>query len=261
MLSMLRSELYRIAKSRFSWGYAIMLTLMVLANPFALWLYQVWPAFAETGFVEMPDTPLSQLQLVGVSIVSGGLLSMGFAIVMAALVVDDFKAGFVKNLLQARGGRVSYAVSLFIACLIFVAASVAFAMVVVLAAFAGIGYQAAPSSLGDIAQWYAQSVLVIAAYASLTMLVAIVTRSEAVSVIAGVLLGGGAVESLLKMVLANIPGVPDALRDCLDGYLATQVAMLSNGWLCEPLSYAQAVVTFLIAGALCVLVMRRKSLD
>ncbi len=261
MIAMLRSELYRIIKSRFSWGYAIALTLMVLATPFAVWLYQVWPAFAETGFVELPDKPLQQMQLIGVSIVSGGLLSMGFSVVMAALTTDDFKDGFVKNLLQARGGRATYAASLMLTSLIFTAVSLAFAMVVVLAAFCVIGYEAAPTPIGDMAQWYAQSVLVVAAYTSLAVLVAVVTRSEVAGVLAGIFLGGGAVESVLKMILANVPGMPAAIRDCLDGYLAVNVATLSNGTLCDPMTYVQAGITFLVAAALCVLVMRRKNLD
>lgn len=263
MISMLRSELYRIVKSRLAWGYAIMLTLMVLATPFAVWLHDVWPAFAETGFVELPDPehPLHQLQILGVSIVGGGLLSMGVSVVFSALVTDDFKGDFVKNLLQARGGRVSYAVSLMISCLIFTAVSVAFSMVVVSIAFRVVGYEAAPSSFADMAQWYAQVVLVVLAYASLTALVAIATRSEAAGIITGVFLGGGAIESVLKMVLANLPGLPEAIRDCLDGYLAVNVATLSNGTLCDPMTYTQAGITFLVAAVLCVLVMRRKSLD
>ena len=263
MISMLRSELYRIVKSRLAWGYAIMLTLMVLATPFAVWLHDVWPAFAETGFVELPDPehPLHQLQILGVSIVSGGLLSMGFSVVMAALTTDDFKGGFVKNLLQARGGRATYAASLMLTSLIFTAVSLAFAMVVVLAAFCVIGYEAAPTPIGDMAQWYAQSVLVVAAYTSLAVLVAVVTRSEVAGVLAGIFLGGGAVESVLKMILANVPGMPAAIRDCLDGYLAVNVATLSNGTLCDSMTYVQAGITFLVAAALCVLVMRRKNLD
>ena len=261
MIAMLRSELYRIVKSRFSWGYAIALTLMVLATPFAVWLYQVWPAFAETGFVELPDYPLPQLQILGVSIVGGGLLSMGVAIIFAAMATDDFKAGFVKNLLQVRGGRVSYAASLMVTCLVFTAVSVAFAMVLASAAFIVVGYEAAPSSFGDTVQWYVQVVLVVAAYASLAALVAVVTRNEAAGVFAGLFLGGGAIESVLKMVLANIPGLPSAIRDCLDSYLAVDIATLSNGALCDPVTYAQAGITFLVAAALCVLVMRRMNLD
>lgn len=261
MIAMLRSELYRIIKSRFSWGYAIALTLMVLATPFALWLHQVWPAFAETGFVEIPDYPLPQLQILGVSIVGGGLISMGVSIIFAALVTDDFKAGFVKNLLQARGGRTSYAAALMATCFVFTAASIAYAMALAQAAFFVVGYESAPAAFDNMALWYVQVVLVVTAYTSLAVLVAVVTRSEVAGVLAGIFLGGGAVESVLKMILANVPGMPAAIRDCLDGYLAVNVATLSNGTLCDPMTYVQAGITFLVAAVLCVLVMRRKNLD
>ena len=68
-------------------------------------------------------------------------------------------------------------------------------------------------------------------------------------------------ESVLKVILANVPGIPVVLRDCLDGYLATDLAMLSQGIICDPLTYAQAIITILVAIAACVLVMRRRSLD
>ena len=80
------------------------------------------------------------------------------------------------------------------------------------------------------------------------------------TVLAAIFLGGGAVESVCKLVLANIPGIPAALRDCLDGYLATDLATLAQGAVCDPMVYVQAGATILVAGAACVLVMRRRSL-
>ena len=66
MLSMIRAQLFRIAKSRFIIFFALIVVLFAFATPFALWLHNVWPAFAATGFVEIPDEPLPALQLYGV---------------------------------------------------------------------------------------------------------------------------------------------------------------------------------------------------
>ena len=104
MLSMIRAQLFRIAKSRFIIFFALIVVLFAFATPFALWLHNVWPAFAATGFVEIPDEPLPALQLYGVSFVAGSFLAMGVSVATVYYVAEDFKSGFLKNLVQARGG-------------------------------------------------------------------------------------------------------------------------------------------------------------
>ena len=66
------------------------------------------------------------------------------------------------------------------------------------------------------------------AYATVAIFLTAITGSETVATIGGILIAGGAVESLLKLILANLPGIPVVLRDCLDSYLATDLAMLSR---------------------------------
>ena len=214
MLNMVRAQLYRIAKSRFSVFYAIILFVIAAATPFALWLHNVWPAFAETGFVEVPADPLPSLQFYGVSFLGGSFAAMGVGVAVSELVAGDFKSGYVKNLVQARGGRTSYAVAVAACALAIAAATTLFGMIIVEGAL----------------------------------------RLQAI------FLGGGAVESVCKLVLANIPGIPAALRDCLDGYLATDLGTLAQGVVCDPMAYVQAGATILVVGAACVLVMRRRSL-
>ena len=254
MLNMVRAQLYRIAKSRFSVFYAIVLFVIAAATPFALWLHNVWPAFAETGFVEVPADPLPSLQLYGVSFLGGSFAAMGVGVAVSELVAGDFKSGYVKNLVQARGGRTSYAVAV-AACALAIAAAT-----IVEGALRLQGYAPVAPSAAEALQWFAQATLCCAAYATVTALIAIATSSEAVAVLAAIFLGGGAVESVCKLVLANIPGIPAALRDCLDGYLATDLATLAQGAVCDPVAYVQAGATILVVGAACVLVMRRRSL-
>ena len=161
MLSMICSELYRIVRSRFFVFYVVLVCLVSMVAPFALWLYRVWPAFAATGFVDMPAEPLPSLQLYGMMSVSGAFIAMGAGIAMALFVSEGFKSGFVKNLVQVRGGRLSYVVAV-VVCAVFLV----------------------------------------------------------------------------------------ALRDCLDGYLAVDLAMLGQGQVCDPMIYVQAEVTILVVGGL-----------
>ena len=255
MLNMVRAQLYRIAKSRFSVFYAIVLFVIAAATPFALWLHNVWPAFAETGFVEVPADPLPSLQLYGVSFLGGSFAAMGVGVAVSELVAGDFKSGYVKNLVQARGGRTSYAVAVAACALAIAAATTLFGMIIVEGALRLQGYAPVAPSAAEALQWFAQATLCCAAYATVTALIAIATSSEA-----AIFLGGGAVESVCKLVLANIPGIPAALRDCLDGYLATDLGTLAQGVVCDPMAYVQAGATILVVGAACVLVMRRRSL-
>lgn len=260
MLSMIRSELYRIVKSRYAIFYVIVFFVIAAATPFALWLHNVWPAFAETGFVEVPAEPLPSLQLYGVSFMSGSFVAIGVGVAVSEFVAEDFKSGYVKNLVQARGGRVSYAVAVVACALAIATATTLFGMLVVEGALRLQGYAPVEPPAAEALQWLVQVVLCCAAYATVAALIAIVTKSEAVAVLAAIFLGGGAVESVCKLVLANIPGIPVALRDCLDGYLATDLATLAQGAVCDPMAYVQAGATVLVVGAACVLVMRRRSL-
>ena len=257
---MVRAQLFRIVKSRFFLVYAIVCFLFALATPLALWLHNVWPAFAATGFVEIPAEPLPSLQIYGVSFVGGSFIAIGMGVAMGYFVAEDLKSGFAKNLVQARGGRISYAVTALACALVLAAATTAFGMLVVETALRLQGYTPVAPSAAEALQWFAQTALCITAYATIVVLLAIATKSDTVAVLAAVFLGGGTVESLGQLVLANIPGVPSVLRDCLDGYLAADLNTLAQGAVCEPMAYVQAIVTVLIVGTASILVMRRRSL-
>ena len=262
MLSMVRSELYRIVRSRYAIFYAAVFFVVAVANPLALWLHSVWPAFAEAaaGLVVVPEEPLPSLRLYGAAFVGGSLASMLVGVAVSSFVTEDFKSGFVKNLVQARGGRASYAVAV-VACAVAIAvATTLFGTLVIEVALRLQGYVPVPPSSAEALQWFAQVTLCCVAYATVSALVAIATRSETLAVFVAIFLGGGAVESVCQMVLANIPGIPAALRDCLDGYLAADLSTLAQGVVCDPMTYVQAGATVLVAGAACVLVMRRRSL-
>lgn len=121
-------------------------------------------------------------------------------------------------------------------------------------------FETALPSFADGLQWYAQVVLCTTAYAAAGVLTVLMTRSEVAGIVAAFVLGGGFAERALQFVLANVPGLPSAVRDCVDGYLAADLFTLGNGVVSDPLTYAQAIVTIVVIGALCALVMRRKDI-
>lgn len=260
MLSMIRSELFRIFKSWYLVFFLALIALVAAATPFALWLYQVWPAFAATGFVELPAEPVPSLQFYGVSFASGGFVAVGAGVMMGLFVSEDFKSGFVKNLVQARGGRLSYVVAVTVCAVLLSALAAVVGMAVVEVALRAQGYVTAATPPADVFQWFAQVALVSAAYGMVAALVALAFGSEALSTAAALFLGTGAAEGIARMVLANIPGMPAAIRDCLDGYLAVDMSTLGAGAVCDPVTYVQAAATILVVGLACALIMRRKSL-
>lgn len=257
VLSMLRAQFYRMAKSRFLIAYAMTFFVIAAATPFALWLYSVWPDFASTGIVQLPAERLSSLQVYGVSFVSGSFIAMGVGVFAAYYVTEDFKSGYMKNLVQTRGGRTSYALAMLVCMLVVSAATTAFGMLVVEGALRLQGYVPATPAASEALQWFVQVTLCSAAYAEMVVLLAVATRSEALAVVGAVFLGGGTFESILRVTLANIPGISVAVRDCLDSYLAVDLNTLAQGALCDSLTYVQVGATILIVGLASVLVMRR----
>lgn len=260
MLSMMRAQLYCILKSRSVWALCLIIALFVLATPFALWLYQVWPAFAATGIVELSDEPLPLLQLWGVSIISGSVFAMMICCSLVLIFVEDFNSGYIRNLIQARGGRVSYALSAAVCSVIVAVVVTAAAMLLTVLAYTAQGYPFVMPSMTDALQWMAQVALCSVAYASISVLVAMLTESEAAGVVVALALASGIVENILRLILANIPGVPSFIRDCLDAYLAVDLGQLGQGMICNPMTYVQALVTFAAVVILWLIVMRRKSL-
>lgn len=261
MLSMMRAQLYRVAKSRSVWALCLIIGLFVLATPFALWLYQVWPAFAATGIVEVPDEPLPLLQLWGVSIASGSVFAVMIGIVLVEIFVEDFKSGYVKNLVQARGGRVSYVASIAVCGLIVAAAMVIGATVLVTLAFAVQGYPFVMPTAMEGLGWMGQMTLCSVAYASVAVLAVFVTRSEAAGVVVALVVSSGMAERVLQLILANIPGAPVAPSAIASARILRSILGSSaQGMVCDPMTYVQAIATFAVVVALWLVIMRRKSL-
>lgn len=257
---MLKAQIRYVVGSRYAAVFGIAFACMCAFEAAAIWMHLHVAWFAEIGMVVGVHDGMPSMALWGSSFVGGSLIAMLFSIFMASMASEFFKHGYVKNMIQAHGGRASYALAFVALCVLLSAAMTVMGVVVTEAGVRIAGVGPALPSVGDFFQWLVQVILCVAAYAVLTVLVVFVTKSEVAGVIAALFFGGGGAEGLMMFVLANVPGMPAAIRDCLDGYLAADMSTLASGGICDPLSYAQSIGTILVGAALCVLVMRRRSI-
>ncbi len=96
--------------------------------------------------------------------------------------------------------------------------------------------------------------------AIIAVAVALVSGSSAVSAIAGLLLGGAAVENLLYSALGLLTGRPDEVRQVFDGYLAVTVSQLGYGNVLPWDAMLPVLATIAVVAAAGMMIMRRRRL-
>lgn len=259
MLSMMKALAYYLRGSLMMLAFVLVFVLCCSVEAVAIWMHFNVSWFAELGIVVGVHDGVSSLAIWGSSFVAGSFLAMVNAVLMGSVTADLFKHGYVKNLIQAKGGRATLALSLAAWCVLCALVSTLVGVAVTELGTRLAGCTPALPSLADFLQWLIQVVLCVSAYSILTVLVVLLVKNEAIGLLAALFLGGGAVEGLLQMLLANMPGIVPALRDCLDGYLAADLSMLGSGAVCDPFSYVQSIGTIAIATAFCVAVARKRS--
>lgn len=254
MLSMVRSHLYRLAKTRYVWGYALCYALIVYLSALA----------AGTIAANQPGTDGSAAMSITAARMYGNALA-GVAPIVASLLLstficEDFKSKAIKNVIQARGGRVSYALAAAVAAIVVCAATMAVGVVSAEIAYRAIGFSVTGYDLAGSALLLCQVFFVTAAYASIAVFIAILTARETLSFVAAVVVSSGMAEMFVRVLLANSFEDIPVLRDCLDGYLGARMAMLQAGMVSDAVVFAVAVVTVGAAVAGCVFVMKRRDL-
>lgn len=257
MLSMVRAQLYRTAKSSQLLVFTIVVALVACVIPT---MCLAAPLMSEVVDFRSALSGMTLVQIFGNTFLSGSFLGMIAAGFAATVMSADFKTGFAKNLVQARGGRVSFAVA---HAVVAVAATVWFMAVglaVEAALLALVGQPFLPSGAGDMLLVLAQAVVVIAAYCALSQLVVAVTKSEPLGIVVGIFLGGGAVEGALNLVASNVPGLPLAVRTFFDGYLSADLSQLAAGAVTGTGSFLEGGATFAVAVVIAAVVLRRRSL-
>lgn len=259
MLSMVRATLYRLAKSRLTWAMLASYVALVAAQAFTSWWFDRGNLGAADGFLAISSVATPP-QAYGQTVGRWGAV-LFTCVIVTSLAVADFKCGAVKNVLQTKGGRLSYAASLLCAALVTTVVSSAVGIAATEVTFRLAGFTIAGYGPG-LALWLLQTVLVAMAYLSILLFVCLVTKSEGFVAFAIAMLCTGMLESGIMMVLANVFADAPALRDCMDNCLAMQLVRIADGVV--PTSFAAdflpGLAVLAVFGALCLVAMRRMDL-
>ena len=260
VLSMVRSNLYRLTHGGLLWGYLIAYAGMIVFLAVMCWLISSSGPFADVMDSPVDTSYTSSFALYGETFMSGG-----FAVILATALcgiffVGDFSTGSIKNLLQIRGGRVSYVLAASITMLLIAAVFIVVGIVVSEVAFrvAGFGPMMVWPPLGELVVWCVQCALLIVAYGQIILFVTLVTRSSAAIIAAVVVVSTGLIEELLRFMCANVFKNLPALRDCLDGYLSAMVTAVGSGPLPGAHIYLVTGATIAVMLVACIAVMCRR---
>lgn len=263
---------WRLVKSRMTWAFLAAFAALVVAGVTALKaigaLAPMAAAVSETSSdvalgLSVLDSASGGVSLVaacGALFVRGSFIAMLVAVFCGVFFAADIRSGAVKNVVQGAGARFSYALAACAVTLCVTAAAVAVGTVVSAASLLALGFPlAAPVPL-RFAAWLLQVWASVSAYALIAVAVALVSGSSAVSAIAGLLLGGAAVENLLYSALGLLTGRPDEVRQVLDGYLAVTVSQLGYGNVLPWDAMLPVLATIAIVAAAGMMIMRRRRL-
>lgn len=263
---------WRLVKSRMTWAFLAAFAALVVAGVTALKaigaLAPMAAAVSETSSdvalgLSVLDSASGGVSLVaacGALFVRGSFIAMLVAVFCGVFFAADIRNGAVKNVVQGAGARFSYALAACTVTLCVTAAAVVVGTVVSAASLLALGFPlAAPDPLRFVA-WLLQVWASVSAYALIAVAVAIVSGSSAVSAIAGLLLGGAAVENLLYSALGLLTGRPDEVRRVFDGYLAVTVSQLGYGNVLPWDAMLPVLATIAVVAAAGMMIMRRRRL-
>lgn len=254
MLSMLRSNLYRLVKTRLTWAYVIVCGLIICWDPL-VWFFT---ASSPASYGDPLNPTMTAVQMYGKALGSGVLFLA--SVYCAVFFAADFETKSIKNVLQAKGGRVSYALAAVATVLVVQVGAIVAGSVVATVVYQALGFAIAESSAVDLALLFCQFLLVSTAYSLIAVLLAFATGNETLATVVTLAVSSGLLESFLRVGLANVFADFPPLRDCLDGYLAVQMNLLSKGTVSDAGGFAAAAATCAVALGLCVLVMKKREL-
>lgn len=200
------------------------------------------------------------MRACGALFVRGSFVAMLVAVFCGLFFAKDVRSGGVKNIVQGRTARRDYALAAGVLTLAVAAFAVLAGALVSVVSLAALGFPLAALAPGELVSWLAEVWLAVSAYAVVVVVVALLTGSEAVSVVAGLMLGGAAVENLLYAALGLVTGHPDEVRQVFGGYLAMMLSRLGDGTVLPGEAVVPALATVAIAVAAGALVMRRRRL-
>lgn len=270
--NLFKAMAWRLVKSRMTWAFLAAFAALVVAGVTALKalgaLAPMAAAVSETSsdvalglsVLDPASGGVSLVAACGALFVRGSFIAMLVAVFCGVFFAADVRSGAVKNVVQGAGARFSYALAACAVTLCATAAAVAAGTAVSAASLLALGFPlAAPDPL-RFAAWLLQVWASVSAYALIAVAVALVSGSSAVSAIAGLLLGGAAVENLLYSALGLLTGRPDEVRQVFDGYLAVTVSQLGYGNVLPWDAMLPVLATIAVVAAAGMMIMRRRRL-
>lgn len=258
MLSMVRSNLYRLAHSVATWGSLITFAVVIVL---IATLVRVVMGDAGSGYIEdfFGSGDITSYGVYSEVLLSGGLMGIFVAGVCEVFFIRDFDHGFIKNLMQIRGGRASYAAASLLTIVVVSAVFLTVGIIVSEIAFriALWGVSLAFPPIDGLIQWFVQALLLVTAYTMIVVFVTFVTRSNACGLVAVFLLPTGALEQLGALICSNLFASMPALRDCMDQLLSYWLELLMNGPVADVRLYITAGIALAVAFVASVIAMVR----
>lgn len=270
--NLFKAMTWRLAKGRMGKAFAAVYALLIVGGVVALKAIgadaSISAAVSETSSdVALGLSVLSPgsggvdlMRACGALFVRGSFVAMLVAVFCGLFFAKDVGSGGVKNIVQGRTARRDYALAAGVLTLVVAAFAVLAGALVSVVSLAALGFPLVALAPGELVSWLAEVWLAVSAYAVVVVVVALLTGSEAVSVVAGLMLGGAAVENLLYAALGLVTGHPDEVRQVFGGYLAMMLSRLGDGTVLPGEAVVPALATVAIAVAAGALVMRRRRL-
>lgn len=270
--NLFKAMTWRLAKGRMGKAFAAVYALLIVGGVVALKAIgadaSISAAVSETSSdVALGLSVLSPgsggvdlMRACGALFVRGSFVAMLVAVFCGLFFAKDVRSGGVKNIVQGRTARRDYALAAGVLTLAVAAFAVLAGALVSVVSLAALGFPLAALAPGELVSWLAEVWLAVSAYAVVVVVAALLTGSEAVSVVAGLMLGGAAVENLLYAALGLVTGHPDEVRQVFGGYLAMMLSRLGDGTVLPGEAVVPALATVAIAVAAGALVMRRRRL-
>lgn len=270
--NLFKAMAWRLAKGRMGKAFAAVYALLIVGGVVALRAIgadaSISAAVSETSSdVALGLSVLSPgsggvdlMRACGALFVRGSFVAMLVAVFCGLFFAKDVRSGGVKNIVQGRTARRDYALAAGVLTLAVAAFAVLAGALVSVVSLAALGFPLTALAPGELVSWLAEVWLAVSAYAVVVVVVALLTGSEAVSVVAGLMFGGAAVENLLYAALGLVTGHPDEVRQVFGGYLAMMLSRLGDGTVLPGEAVVPALATVAIAVAAGALVMRRRRL-
>lgn len=219
MINLLKADLYRLVHGKKFWVVTALVILLTAGLLTVLILLGTFAGFTQTSTDGMTaaanssaglttsdramDSHSALLAAAGVGAPNSSLLPMLVAILAVLVIMDDWDAGFIKNLTVGQSDRTPYIVSrLLLAALLTVWNAVVTIVSLELACLAlGVHFRHA-ESLSAYLEYCGITVLGAIAFIMIIVSLTMIVRSKALGIAASVIIGTGMLGSLLTIALS-----------------------------------------------------------